>query len=378
MVRLKNHRELLTSLITRAYRLGLLSDDTSFLDRISRGESVENTYVLFLSSFADALAEYYQDLEQLIDSFDLDKAKGSDLDRLANIVGLERLEPTKSIAPVVFEKKETAQGQEMRIPAGTRIVTEKGIVYSTMYEVVIPETELQGMTYAISQDARPETRVGAGELTAFIDQIEGVTVFNPEASTGGNSKETDDELARRIRLWPFEQQRGTYTAYETALSKIPGLRDFRIVPRWDGPGTVKIIVDPPTNIMISFVEDAIIDVQTADEDVKVVGIGEKVIDIHCVAKFSITDAFLVGKQRENLPYYLEKDIRAFIDGGRAYNGQIIEGLRIGEDFNPFKLGNFLASIHPELEEVDFEYPAKKVVISDDERAKSGSVKVTIQ
>ncbi|MGD9666537.1 MAG: baseplate J/gp47 family protein [Synergistaceae bacterium] len=376
MLRLKSHREILAGLITKAYERGLLSDDIGFFDRITRGESIENNYVLFLASFADILAEYYQDLQSLLNSFDVDRATGSDLDRLASLVGLERLGPTRSIAPITFEKLESAHDEEILVPANTRIATESGIIYSTMYEAVIAADELQATTYAISAGAGPETRIGAGELTVLVDQVEGVTVFNHEASTGGNSAEDDNSLARRIRMWPFEQQRGTYTAYESALNRVAGLRSFKIIPRWDGPGTVKVIVDPPSNVVVDFARDAIVDVQAADEDVKVVGVEEKVVNVHCVATFETTGALLGGKRTENLEYYLEKDIRAYIDGGRASNGQIVDGLGIGENFSPFKLMNYLADLYPELEDVDFEYPAKKVVISDNERATSGIIEIT--
>jgi hypothetical protein len=119
-------------------------------------------------------------------------------------------------------------------------------------------------------------------------------------------------------------------------------------------------------------------VQAADEDVKVVGVDEKVVNVHCVATFETAGALLGGKRTENLEYYLEKDIRAYIDGGRASNGQIVDGLGIGEDFSPFKLGNYLADLYPELEDVGFEYPTKKVVIGDNERATSGIIEMTFE
>lgn len=377
MLKFRTHREILTSLITEAYKRGLLSDDSKYLERIARGEAIENAYVLFLAAFADVLAGYYQDMQSLLDSLDVDVAKGDDLDRLASLVGLERRGPTRSVAPIVFERVDSSDSSsEIHIPGGTRIASERGTIYTTLYEAFIKPGELQANTYAISLEAGPATQVGIGELDRMIDTVEGVRVYNPEASTGGLSEETDEELAQRIRMWAFEQQKGTYTAYESALNRVAGLRSWKIIPRWDGPGTVKIIVDPPADTVIKFVEDAIVDVQAADEDVKVMGVSETRIDVHCVVNFD-AGALLVGRKPKDLAYVLERDIRAYIDGGRLSNGQIVEGLKIGEDFNPFKLGNFLASIHTGLENVDFEYPAKKVFIDDDKRAKSGVIKVTV-
>ena len=376
MIRIKDHREILASLIALAHEYGLLSDDTAFLDRIAKGEAIENVYVLFLAAFASALAQYYDDLNALIESLDLDRAQGPDLERLGSLVGVERRGPTRSIVPVVFSRKSDSK-DEIEIPVATRLKTEKNVVYETTSRIVIPPGEPEARAYATSVDAGPATRIGVGELTEFVDRIEGVEVFNPEPSSGGRSAEDDEELRQRIRMWAFQHQRGTLTAYQAVLDRVPGLRSYRIVPRWDGVGTVKIIVDPPLPIVRDYVEDALDDAKSADEDVKVVKVKAREIDVHCIASVAIEEAHRIGLDAESVERAIKQDIRVFIDGGRLSTGEIHDGMGIGENFKPFKLVSFISNLHAYLEDMRLEYPKKTVKVGDEERATSGLIKIEV-
>ena len=378
MIRIKNHREILASLIALAHEYGLLSDDTAFLDRIAKGEAIENAYVLFLAAFASALAQYYEDLEALIESLDLDRAVGEDLERLGSLVGVERRGPTRSIVPVVFARKDKERKEEeIRIPVATRLKTEKNVVYETTAEVIIPGGAIEARGYAVSVDAGPKTRIGAGELTEFVDQIEGVEAFNPEASSGGRSAEDDEALRQRIRMWAFQHQRGTLTAYQAVLDRIPGLRSYRIIPRWDGVGTVKIIVDPPLDTVREYAEDALDDAKSADEDVKVVKVKAREIDVHCIASVAIEEAHRIGLDAESVERAIKQDVRVFIDGGRLSTGEVYDGMGIGENFKPFKLVSFISNLHAYLEDMRLEYPKETVKVGDEERATSGLIKIEV-
>mgnify|MGYP000885028136 CR=1 FL=1 len=372
MIPFRSQREILFDLITRAYEYGLLSDDTGFIERISRGESIENNLVLFLSAVADELARFYSDLEGLVNSLNVDLAVGDDLDRLAALVGLERLGATKSIVPVVFERME-GYNDDIFIPAGTGLTTKTGVAYETLYEAAIPSGSLEARSYAISRDYGLGTRIGAGELNIIEDDVPGATVYNPEPSSGGNPPEDDASLRMRVKQWAFEHQKGTLTAYYRVLQATPGVNDFIIEPRWDGPGTVRIVVDPPDKAVLELVQDYVRDAMAADEDVKVVGVETETIDIECVVSVKI-ETFM---WRETIAYNVEKDIRAFIDGGRTSRGDFIRGLGLGEDFSPFRLGSFLTEVHSELSDLEITYPAKKVNIPESKRAKAGQIKVTV-
>lgn len=91
--------------------------------------------------------------------------------------------------------------------------------------------------------AGPIGNVAADALTIISTPIENVSVTNAEAFAGGEPTEGDPALRTRL-LARYAGGTGSANVkwYEARALEEPGVGRVTVVPLWDGPGTVKVIV----------------------------------------------------------------------------------------------------------------------------------------
>ena len=112
--------------------------------------------------------------------------------------------------------------------------------------------------------------VGAGAVTVLSTPLPGVEVTNDEEITGGTDAETDDALRERV-LDSFQGNGpGNKKDYERRARAWEGVGRVTVIPQWDGPGTVKVIVTDAAGQPLSA---EIVDGLQADMD-PVPGLGE--------------------------------------------------------------------------------------------------------
>lgn len=381
MVENKSAGEILYELVEEAYRRGLLSEDTKFLDRIRRGEAIENTFILLLATYAKGLESLYSQLADFMNSFDIDAADTEMLDRIGRLLGLDRLEATQSIVPVIFER-DTPAPDDIEIPVGVKLQseTEPPVIYSTIRATMIKKGESRAETYAQSEETGPASRIGAMQLTNLLDEnLQGQVdrVYNLEASTGGNSAETDEEYRVRIKSWPYGVSKGTIHAYERVLSTVPGLRSYNIESKFAGPGSIKVVVDPPYDPVVDYVKDVIQEgAQMLDEYVLVVPVVEKqvIIKLEVTISSKSTTAVIDKDMLENA---VANAVKTFIDGGIRGNGQYWMGLGIGKTLHPSRLSKFILEEVTEIEDATIRYPERSIKFAAEERAALSDVYITI-
>ncbi len=100
--------------------------------------------------------------------------------------------------------------------------------------------------------------VGAGEITNTVSAIAGLSSFSNAAAAGGADAETDDSLLERLntRLQTPAASGNAYQYRQWAL-EVDGVGDARVLPLWDGAGTVKVLlVDADKQPVDSGVTDA--------------------------------------------------------------------------------------------------------------------------
>lgn len=86
----------------------------------------------------------------------------------------------------------------------------------------------------------------------MLSGLEGVTVTNALQISGGADVEADDPYKERLLL-EFSSTRGGGTQDDyvaTALAR-PGIGSVVVEPRWDGPGTVRLILADPSGNSLS-------------------------------------------------------------------------------------------------------------------------------
>ena len=136
------------------------------------------------------------------------------------------------------------------IPSGTGVCTEAtndspSIVFTTDEMVIIPDTGSVDVTVT-AQETGSGSNVNAKTVTFFTGNIKGAeTVINSESLTGGTDVETDDSLRQRI-LEAYAEIGRSFIAndsdYIRWAKSIDGVGDCIVIPTWNGPGTVKLVL----------------------------------------------------------------------------------------------------------------------------------------
>jgi len=147
----------------------------------------------FIQLMSQALADTWENLEDVYYSMFPDTAEGVSLDRVAAIGGLSRTAATKALVSVSISGV-----NETTIPVGTLIQTPQAVQFETL-------SEATAYTSGTSVDSRAVVAgstgiVPANTITEFSITIADLTdVRNPLASTGGAPIESDVDLRQRFQ-----------------------------------------------------------------------------------------------------------------------------------------------------------------------------------
>lgn len=137
------------------------------------------------------------------------------------------------------------------IPAGTTVTTDEvdGITleYRTTEDATIDASGVVEIRIE-ALEAGASGNVPADSIVNFLEPISGVqSLNNNEEMTGGIDEEDDDTYRERILL--TNQTRsftGNKADYIRWAKEITGVGEVLVVPEWDGPGTVKVLIASST------------------------------------------------------------------------------------------------------------------------------------
>ncbi len=368
----RTYDDIFLSLLIDGYKEGLLSTDANFLDYIQNTEDIENILILDYSIIAYQLSIFYEDAEKIYQSKDLNLATGIDLDNIGKEKGITRPNATYPETLVTFYRK-TEGNNEIIIPKGTRIgnYTTDSPIYQTLETKSIPAIKnednftIDGQSYPYVQiNTRCQTsgydgRINTGELTEIIDNFTGrdsVYCINTKGSSGGRPSYNDEKYRELLKKWAKIFQRGNLECYINYLERVDGLDSYFLIPRWNYPGTIKIVVSPPTKELIGRIqEDCENTIGLCKEAVTVVGAKEKKITINCVCNVDIDEIIPYSQvQKDNISERVKYAIYEYIMG---YDDNIenihYSGLLIGQDFIPYKCGVYVGDKISEIKDVTF-------------------------
>lgn len=203
------------------------------------------------------------------------------LDLRAAEVGLSRLPSVKATGFV------TIFGDEGReITEGTRVST--GGEKPLYFEIIEAGTIIDGEVTlkAIAEEGGTSGNVGAGEITNVVGNLTGITgVTNAEAFEGGVNVESDESLLER---YFYKVQKpaasGNIYHYEQWAREVPGVGAVRVIPLWDGNGTVKVVIidsdmQSPSQTIIDEVYEHIEEERPIGATVTVVGADKLPVDV---------------------------------------------------------------------------------------------------
>lgn len=137
------------------------------------------------------------------------------------------------------------------IPAGTTITTDEvdGITleYRTTEDATIDSSGVIEIPIE-ALEAGANGNVPADSIVNFLEPITGVHSLNNNKKTeGGIDEEDDDTYRERILLTNRTRSfTGNKADYIRWAKEITGVGEVLIVPEWDGPGTVKVLIASST------------------------------------------------------------------------------------------------------------------------------------
>lgn len=194
------------------------------------------------------LAQMYIELSGIYDQVFIDTAVGEALDKLVEQNGVKRKDATYALRKgefnmVVPVDNRFSDGENTYIVIENIVGTnnsilrceQAGVVGNSYYGSLTPITYLQGLTRA--------------ELTDIIDM--------------GDDIESDEDLrVRYMESVTAPQFGGNVSDYQTKVKSLTGVGGCKVVPIWNGGGTVKLIITNsqggvPTSSLVNDVQEAV-------------------------------------------------------------------------------------------------------------------------
>ncbi len=203
---------------------------------VSNLDTSEGSFVdAVLRPVAFCLAAWNFDLAALAKQISPDTATGQYLENQAKDFGIERKPGTKATALVTFSG---ADG--ITVPKGTAVQTRNGLVFFTDADTTLSAgTATVGVTSEFPGDVCNV----AENAICVMQSLTTVAITASTAAEGGTDVETDEELRQRLNSVRSRVPASCNEAqYEAWAMEVDGVGKARVLGRWNGPGTVKIVL----------------------------------------------------------------------------------------------------------------------------------------
>ena len=380
----KHYREIFLKDLEESLDAGLISHEEEFEDYIKNRKDISNFHVMNLSVEAQRIDYTYDDITQVYNSNKVNLADTTDLDELGDIINCPRPQATRAGLDVYFYLPNTTSS-DITIPSGVEITGKNGIIYITSEEIYFAEGSDSAVAHASAKYPGVSSKVVEGELNTIVTNLSqyytgNITCNNLTGSSGGYEAYTDDEYRVLLKNWIKANQKGNYWAFVNFFSNLDGIDGYKLVPNWDGSGTIKIIIDPGDVYTLRTIYNTIYEEVTQIDDIIYLTAPEKVyIDVY--ASVNIDLDMLTpydATYKEDIQAKLVKAVKLFIDGGYRSDGSYYKGLSIGEDFIPHKLQVFLDNEISELKSIKFNYPSEPIVVNDEGQCFAREINIVME
>ncbi len=161
----------------------------------------------------------------------------TELEQRCNEFGITRKDGTKATTQVTFTGTDN-----IVIPLGTIVQTSGGLQYSTLLEVTtssgVASVNVEATNIGNQYNIPANTII---ELAVQIVGITGINNINP--TSGGTEIENDADLYNRLILKVQNPTTsGNVANYKMWALAVEGISQVKVIPTWNGPGTVKVIL----------------------------------------------------------------------------------------------------------------------------------------
>lgn len=302
-----------------------------------------------LSPAAIEMAQMYSELDVFLGLTFADTATGDYLTRRADEYGVYRKLATFSVWKGVFTD---TNAQPLDVPIGSRY-SFNGLVFVATEQIQLGQFKM------VSETPGAIGNVGQGDVLPieFIDNL-GTAEFT-ELLVPGEDEETDEAL--RSRLVTRVQKQGTsgnvYQYEQWALS-VAGVGAVKVLPLWNGNGTVKLVLIDLDKTAPS--SNVVIDVEVYVDSVKPIGatvtvIGASELPINLSATIILANGYLIQDVVDQVSSGLTTYLKSI-----AFTGEIVRYTRIANilldspsiiDYSNLLVNGGTANVQQTMEEV---------------------------
>lgn len=199
---------------------------------------------------ATEISMVYQALAAMLPAFYVDENSGGFIDVAAARYGIYRKEGARAKAVM------TLRGVPgTLVPAGTAFLSGSGLEFTLDDDVSIAaEGSADGVVTAAGVGVAYD--LPAEELTGMVTTLTGLESWSSGEAQGGADEESDADLAARLYAhWRKPATSGNVYDYQRWALEVSGVGAAKVLPLWDGPGTVKVLLVSPER---RGVDDAVI------------------------------------------------------------------------------------------------------------------------
>ena len=273
--------------------------------------------------------------------------------------------------------------QGTRIAEGFLVCTpatesSSSIEFALDEEVIIPASGVSTVPVtAVAGGIASNTK--AGTVTLMSKPIEGIIkIYNEQDITGGTDAEDNETYRQRI-MEAYENEGASYIGndadYKRWAKEVTGIGDCIVVPTWNGPGTVKLVlVDsngrPANDRLVQEVYDYIVSpndrekrlMPTGSADLTVVAADTKLISYSCkrlvIDNTTTPEQVITDFKAAVMNYYSEAKSNNIIRYNRVH--AILTGVPGVLDFVDLKINGEESNIsleqdeYPETDQIIFE------------------------
>lgn len=378
----EHYQEIFRKKLEDASDYGLISHDENFTDYIQNRDDISNWFVMDSSLNAERIAELFEFLTQIYLSSKLEvnskngniltAAEGRDLDSIGKLLFCSRPEATKAGAELTFTLSRELDS-DVSESAGIQVSSKSGVVFETAEELYFAAGNTQCTVQAYAVTPGTGGRVVANSLTRILTRFENinvtVSVTNLSSAAGGSDAYGDDDYRELIKHWIEVHLKGHHYAYINYFARVDGVDGYKLIPNWDGSGTIKIVVDPGDAYTLNKIYDDINNVVTQEsEAIVLMAPVLKTVDVYAVCNVDIdTLNPYSNNEKSNIASKITSAIKVFI-----------ENMKLGEDFIPHKLAVYLDKEIPELKNIEFSYPEDPVTIDGEEKCVAGDIEIIME
>ena len=230
------------------------------------------------------------------------------------------------------------------IPDGAIFCTEAtdstpALEYAADSTAIIPESG--SVTVEVTAvEAGRESNTKKNTVVFALTSIKGLsTVNNPDDITGGTDVESDEDLLERIEEENFRDGAtfiGNDSDYIRWAKEVVGVGDCIVVPTWNGPGTVKLIIvdsngEPANARLIEAVYDHIVSPHDRSLRLLPTACAELTVEAATTKKISYTCTGLVYDDTTDIPTIVSQFKELVM---KEYSEAKVEGILVYNQVRP--------------------------------------------